>query len=312
MNGGLDGARGGCRIGVSDAVYHFAVHLTEVKGASVATTECYSRHVRTFLSEVAGPDGIVDLSTVSAPMVRSYVTGLGHRYAPQSLKLMATTIRSFLGFAWMSGWTTGDLRGAVGPVVTHRSGHLPKALPDEGVQRLLAGPDRRARTGLRDYALLLLLSRLGLRAGEVARLCLDDIDWVGATLTAKVKGGSRLTLPIPDDVGQALVAYLQRRPAGVTCREVFLAVRGAPLPMTSRSVTQVVARNAARAGLGTVRAHRLRHSAARAVLGAGGTLTEVGELLGHSNSQVTMVYASFDLASLAVLARPWPTEVDDA
>jgi integrase len=175
------------------------------------------------------------------------------------------------------------------------------------LRRLLAGPDRRTATGLRDYALLVLLSRLGLRAGEVAGLCLDDFDWRAATVAAKVKGGGRLRLPIPADVGAVVVAYLRRRPAGATCREVFVQVRGEPRPMTSRAVTQVVARHGARAGLGRVRAHRLRHSAARAVLVAGGSLTEVGELLGHANGQVSMTYASFDQPSLAVLVRPWPT-----
>jgi site-specific recombinase XerC len=228
------------------------------------------------------------------------------------LKLMATAIRSFLGFAWMSGWTGCDLRPAVGAVVTHRFGHLPKALSAEDVQRLLAVPDRRTATGSRDYAVLVVLSRLGLRAGEVAGLRLDDFNWRAATVTARVKGARRLCLPIPHDVGQAVVAYLNWRPVGVSYREVFLQVRGGPTPMTARAVSQVVARHAARAGLGTVRAHRLRHSAARAVLSAGGSLTEIGELLGHADGQVTMAYASLDLLSLAVLVRPWPVEVDHA
>ena len=115
----------------------------------------------------------------------------------------------------MSGWTGCDLRPAVGAVVTHRFGRLPKALPAEDLRRLLAVPDRRTTMGSRDYALLVVLSRLGLRAGEVAGLRLDDFNWRAATVTSKVKGGRRLCLPIPHDVGQAVVAYLNRRPAGV-------------------------------------------------------------------------------------------------
>jgi site-specific recombinase XerD len=299
---------GGCRVRLEVAVGDFERFLVAGKGVSAATRECYVRHVRPFLAEVADSAGVVDLGGVSAQQVRSYVTHLGNRYAPGSLKLIATAIRAFLGFAWMSGWTRCDLTAAVGPVVTHRFGRLPKALPAEDLRRLLAVPDRRTTTGTRDYALLMVLSRLGLRAGEVAGLRLDDFDWRAATVTPRVKGGRRLCLPVPHDVGQAVVAYLGRRPVGVACREVFLQVRGAPAPMTSRAVTQVVAKHAARAGLGTVRAHRLRHSAARAVLTAGGSLTEVGELLGHGNDQVTMMYASFDLQSLSVLARRWPVE----
>ena len=302
---------GGGQLRMELALNDFEHFLSADKGLSVSTRECYVRHVLAFLTEVGGDmAGVVDLGGVSAQRVRSYVTDVGGRYSPQSLRLIATAIRSFLGFAWMSGWTGCDLRPAVGAVVTHRFGRLPKALPAEDIRRLLAVPDRRTTMGSRDYALLVVLSRLGLRAGEVAGLRLDDFNWRAATVTSKVKGGRRLCLPIPHDVGQAVVAYLNRRPAGVASREVFLQVRGAPTPMTGRAVSQVVARHAARAGLGTVRAHRLRHSAACAVLSAGGSLTEVGELLGHADGQVTRAYASFDLRSLAVLARPWPVEVD--
>lgn len=173
-----------------------------MKGSSPGTVECYSRHVRPFLSLLAGADGAVDLCGVSASRVRCYVTDLGGRYAPQTLKLIATSIRSFLGFAWTSGWTSCDLRGAVGPVVVHSSGRLRRALPLQDVQRLLDAPERHTRTGARDHALLLMLFRLGLRAGEAASLRLDDIDWAAATITATVKGGGRRTYPIPDDLGQ--------------------------------------------------------------------------------------------------------------
>lgn len=308
MSSDLAGGTGGCLIRVEVAVSDFERFLLAGKGASVATRECYVRHVRAMLAEVCDATGTIDLGSLPATWVRSYVTQLGGRYAPASLKLIAAAVRSFLRYAWVTGWTAADLAGAVGPVITHRSGRLPRALAAEDLRRLLASPDRRTTTGLRDYALLVLLSRLGLRAGEVAGLCLDDFDWHAATVTAKVKGGGRLRLPIPADVGPVVVAYLRRRPAGAACREVFVQVRGEPRPMTSRAVTQVVARHGARAGLGTVRAHRLRHSAARAVLAAGGSLSEVGELLGHANGQVTMMYASFDQQSLAVLVRPWPQE----
>jgi site-specific recombinase XerD len=308
MSSDLVGATVGCRIRFEVAVSDFERFLLAGKGASVATRQCYVRHVRAMLAEACDAADTVDLGRLSATWVRSYVTRLGGRYAPASTKLIATAVRSFLRHSWVSGWTAADLTGAVGPVITHRSGRLPRALVAEDLCKLLASPDRRTATGLRDYALLILLSRLGLRAGEVAGLRLDDFDWRAATVIAKVKGGRRLRLPIPADVGPVVVAYLQRRPAAAACREVFVQVRGEPKPMTSRAVTQVVARHAARAGLGTVRAHRLRHSAARAVLVAGGSLNEVAELLGHADGQVSMMYASFDRPSLAVLVRPWPQE----
>ena len=203
---------GGRQLRLELAVNDFEYFLSANKGLSVTTRECYVRHVLPFLTEVGDTAGVVDLGGVSAQRVRSYVTDLGGRYSPQSLRLIATAIRSFLGFAWMSGWTGCDLRPAVGGVVTHRFGRLPKALPAEDLRRLLAVPDRRTTMGSRDYALLVVLSRLGLRAGEVAGLRLDDFNWRAATVTAKVKGGRRLCLPIPHDVGQAVVAYLNRRP----------------------------------------------------------------------------------------------------
>lgn len=212
------------------AVCDFGRFLLAGKGASAATRECYVRHVRTMLAEVCDATGTVDLGSLPAVWVRSYVTRLGGRYAPASLKLIATAVRSFLRYAWVSGWTAADLAVAVGPVITHRSGRLPKALAAGDLRRLLASPDRRTTTGLRDYALLMLLARLGLRAGEVAGLCLDDFDWSAATVTAKVKGGGRLRLPIPADVGPVVVAYLRRRPAGAA----WFHHHGRPAVFTTR------------------------------------------------------------------------------
>lgn len=301
--------RGGRGVPLEVAVAEFERFLTVGKGVSVATRECYLRFVTAFLGPRVEAAGSADLSSMSPQWVRSYVTDLGLRYSPMSSKLIATAIRSFLRFAWVSGWTGCDLTAAVGVVVTHRSGRFPKALSAGDLQRLLAVPDRRTCAGARDYAVLVMLSRLGLRAGEVAALYLDDFDWRAATVTPRVKGGRRLCLPVSDEVGRAVAAYLEWRPVGTGYREVFLRVRGVLAPMTARAVTQVVARHAVRAGLGVVRAHRLRHSAARAVLDAGGSLSEVGELLGHGSPSVTMVYASLDLVSLAALTRPWPAEV---
>ena len=312
MSSDVVGGSGGCRIQLAVALDGFERFLVTDKSVSAATVACYLRQARPFMAAATAPGGAVDLGGMSPGWVRSYVTSLGDRYAPQSLKLIATAVRAFLRFAWMSGWTSRDLTGAVGPVVTRRSGLLPRALPVGDLQRLLASPDRSTTVGIRDYALLVLLCRLGLRAGEVAGLRLEDFDWRAATVSPRVKGGARLCLPVPHDVGQAMTVYLRRRPKGIACREVFLRARGAPASMTAGSVTMAVARHAARVGLGTVHAHRLRHSAARAILSAGGSLREVSELLGHASTQVSMSYASFDHASLAGLVRAWPGEVGDA
>lgn len=238
-------------------------------------------------------------------MVRRYVTDLAEVYAPGSVKLMATSIRSFLRYAWSQRLCTRDLSPSVGFVIVHRFGHIPKALNDDELQSLLATPDQATITGVRDYAILLLLSRLGLRSSEVASLRIDNFYWRTGTITARVKGGNLLTLPLPADIGAAIVAYLRMRPS-TDHRRVFVRVRSAALPLTRCAVTNIVARCATKAGLGTVHAHRLRHTTARAILNNGGSLCEVGQLLGHSSEQVTMIYASFDVHRLRPLARAWP------
>ena len=143
---------GGRQLRLELALNDFEHFLSADKGLSVTTRECYVRHVLPFLTEVGDTAGVLDFGGVSAQRVRSYVTGLGGRYSPQSLRLIATAIRSFLGFAWMSGWTGCDLRPAVGAVVTHRFGRLPKALPAADLRRLVAVPDRRTAMGSRDYS----------------------------------------------------------------------------------------------------------------------------------------------------------------
>ena len=287
----------------------FANYLDAGRGVRQSTIDVYVRLVRKFFGGADGGD--ISLGVLTGPAVRDRVTALGATLAPASLKLVATAVRAFLRFVWVRGLTSRDLSGSVGPVIVHRSAGLPKALSSESARALLAAPERGTVLGNRDYAVLLMLLRFGLRASEAAGLCLDDIDWVGGTFSIRVKGGSRAQFPLPVDVGEALVEYLRVRPDSV-CRQVFLTVRGTARPMSKGAVTQVVHHRAERAGLGQVRAHRLRHTAARQVLTGGGTFREVGELLGHTSDQTVRSYSSFDLDSLAALARPWPTEARDA
>jgi integrase/recombinase XerD len=153
----------------------------------------------------------------------------------------------------------------------------------------------------------MLLARLGLRAGEVAALELDDVDWGAGELTVRGKGNRHERLPLPDDVGQALVAYLHRgRPATAQGRQLFVRVRAPHGPMTTAAVSHMVFAAGKRAGLGTVRAHRLRHTAATQLLAAGGPLVEIGQLLRHRSQLSTTIYAKVDTEALRSLARPWP------
>jgi site-specific recombinase XerD len=187
---------------------------------------------------------------------------------------------------------------------------LPKALDPAQVRQLLAGCDRRTATGRRDYAIMVLLSRLGLRAGEVARLGLEDIDWRHGEIAVLGKGNRTERLPLPADVGAAIAAYLRRgRPRTAQGRSVFVRVHAPHRALTTGGVTEVVFDGAQRAGLPKMHAHRLRHAAATAMLHAGTPLAEVGQVLRHRSRLTTAIYAKVDHDALAVLGRPWPVSI---
>jgi integrase len=172
---------------------------------------------------------------------------------------------------------------------------------------MLAAADTTRPAGLRDRAVVLMLARLGLRRGEAASLTLDDVDWRAGSVEVRGKGSSR-TLPLPADVGEALVGWVRARPARARGRALFTQTRQPWEAMTSASVGRAVSRLAERAGLGRVGAHRLRHYAATAVVNSGGSLDEAAQLLGHKSAATTLIYAKTDLASLRELVRPWPLE----
>jgi integrase/recombinase XerD len=170
----------------------------------------------------------------------------------------------------------------------------------------LASCDSSSPMGQRDLAILTLLIRLGLRAGEVAGLALDDLDWSHGELVVKGKGSRQERLPLPVDVGEALVAYLNGGRPAVDCRAVFLRTKAPIRAMTSSAVTQTVSSACMRAGLAPVGAHRLRHSAATTMLHAGVPLAEVGQVLRQTALSTTAIYAKVDRIALGGLVRPWP------
>jgi site-specific recombinase XerD len=155
--------------------------------------------------------------------------------------------------------------------------------------------------------MITMLCRLGLRCAEAAGLRLEDIDWSAGTVAVRGKGGRTDRLPLPVDVGQALVDYLRRGRPETATRTVFVRAVAPFTALHSSSVSCIVGRAARRAGLGTVHAHRLRHTAATATLNAGATLEEVAQLMRHEGVATTFIYAKTDRTRLAQLARPWPT-----
>ena len=202
----------------------------------------------------------------------------------------------------------------VGRPAGHALAGLPQALEPGQVQAMLDSCDPATATGRRDRAVLLMLSRMGLRAGEVAGLGLDDIDWRRGEITVLGKGGRRDRLPLPSDVGAAIVAYLRDgRPSGALDRTVFIAAQAPREALSYTGITTIAADAASRAGIpGPVHAHRLRHSAATAMLRGGGSLTEIGQALRHARPATTAIYAKVDIDALRPLGRPWPGQEETA
>jgi integrase len=244
---------------------------------------------------------------VTAGVVTEFVMAEARHGKVASAKAMTTRLRCFLRFLHVNGLTPISLVGAVPSVAGWRGASLPKALEAVEVARLLKSCDRRTSVGRRDFAILMVLSRLGLRAKEVARLQLGDIDWRLGELAVRGKGNRHDRLPLPVDVGEAIVGWLQRGRPRCAATEVFVRVRAPQRGLSSEGVSAVVWHACERAGMPRMGAHRLRHTAATQLLQAGGTLAEVGQALRHrSSGEVTSMYAKVDRRSLAALVRRWP------
>lgn len=265
----------------------------------------YTRLARAFLTEAV--DAGVQLSELSAAVVTGYVVGECRGRAAGSANHLVTGLRSVLGFLFLAGHINEPLALAVPGVAHWGAGSLPRALSPDTVVALAASCDSDTLAGRRDRAILALLARLGLRAGEVAALELDDLDWPAGELIVRTgKAARRERLPLPVDVGEALVAYLHAGRPPVACRKVFVRLNAPITGLTTAAVTSVVYRACGRAGLPRAGAHRLRHSAATAMLAGGASLTEIGQVLRHARAETTAIYAKVDRTALVGLARPWP------
>lgn len=288
-------------------VDRFRAHLLSERGLRPNGAASYVASVLPFVARVA-PDGSIDSSKVTARDVMTFLSELTRSLAPGTVQRRASALRALLRFWFLDGAIGADLSVAV-PKVAHRQTGLPRGLPTEQVTALLGSCDVSSTNGLRDRAILTLLARMGLRSGEVAGLCLDDLDWRQGEVVVHGKGGHVGRLPLPIDVGQALVAYLKAgRPADALDRHVFVRGRAPHCGLTRVGVTEVVKSAAHRAGLGTIYAHRLRHSVATSMLAAGAPLLEIGQVLRHRSLLTTAIYAKVDTEALRALAMPWPGE----
>ncbi|HTW40711.1 MAG TPA: tyrosine-type recombinase/integrase [Solirubrobacteraceae bacterium] len=283
-------------------------YLVVERGVGASTVRGYVRVARLFLDgRVCSDDVDLDLEHLRAGDVTAFVVARCPSQSQGSAKLTVRALRSLLGFLYLEGMIDRPLADAVPSVASWRLSGLPKGLSPAEVAGLLESCDRASVVGRRDLAMLMLLARLGLRAGEVARLELDDIDWRAGEIVVRGKGDRHERLPLPSDVGETITAYLRDgRPKTAQGRTVFVWVRAPHRELTGDGVSAVVAASAQRAGLGVIYAHRLRHTVASDLLRAGSSLVEVGQVLRHRSMLTTAIYAKVDLEALRTIARSWP------
>jgi integrase/recombinase XerD len=287
-------------------VERYGAYLLERRGLAASTVRDYVGVARVFLSDREAALGELALAGLDGAAVLEFVLRESRRCSVGSAKCMVTRLRALLRFLHVEGEIGQGLAGVVPSVASWRLASLVKALDARSVARLLGSCDRRTRVGRRDFAVLLLLSRLGLRAGEVAALRLSDVDWRAGELLVRGKGGREECLPVPVDVGEALAGWLRRGRPRCECAYLFTRVKAPLGGLSAGGVSMVVRRACQRTGLPAVGAHRLRHTAATEMLRAGGSLTEVGQVLRHRGRDVTSIYAKVDRLALAAVVAPWP------
>jgi integrase/recombinase XerD len=284
----------------------FCVYLLDERGLAPASVRSYLRYAGMFLTELSAPLGAA-LVELSAGQVTAFLVRQSGMRSTWYAKAMVTALRSFLRFLHTAGHIPHPLVGAVPSVPGWKLTTLPRSVTADEVAAVLAGCDRDSAKGRRDYAILLLLARLGLRAGEVSAITLDDIDWRTGELVVRGKGNRVEVLPLPVDVGEALADYVRYgRPRCVT-RQLFVILHA---PFTGLgpkgSVFAVLRRACQRVGITGFGPHRLRHALACDLLRHGASLAEVGQVLRHSDQSTTAIYAKIDQDALRNLARPCP------
>lgn len=281
----------------------FVDFLREERGLSALSVAAYRSDALRFLRHSERSD----LRDLSASEVNKAVLREVLDHSPNSVRRFGVALRSFLRYGYVAGLIDIDLSASALPVSGRRRSLLPKGLTPSEAARLLRSCDRRRPEGRRDYAAMLLMMRLGMRAHEVATLTLEDIDWRAGVVTVHGKGSELDRLPLPVDVGAAITAYLRRGRPATPSREIFIRSFPPRVALTRAGVSGLVLAASRRAGLGRdVRAHQLRHTAACDMLRAGVTPTQIGEVLRHRSAGSTAIYARVDVDHLRLVARPWP------
>ena len=293
---------------IDQVVAKYERFLVGERALSPATAVSWIAFVRRLLSEKFG-NGPVELEKLNASDVIAFIQRHARRYGSSYARKLVASTRSFLRYLHYKGLHPQDLATSVPRVARWSLSALPKHLPADQVKRVLKACDRRTPLGRRNHVILLLLARLGLRAGEVIRLRLEDIDWDHACLLVRGKAGRSAQLPLPGDVARAMAQYIRRDRPRCDCRSIFIRDY-APLDGLSKanSIAKIVWQALKNAGVKSARAgaHLLRHSLATDMLSRGASLDEIGEILRHRSADTTAIYAKVDLKALRSLAVAWP------
>ena len=293
---------------VDAALGEFQMYLRQERSLTEATVINYTPVARSFLSE-RFPKGAVHCQQITAADITAFVKRQATLVTSKRAPLVVTALRSFLRYLFHRGIVAVDLATCVPTIATWSLSKVPRFLAGEQIQKILGSCDRGTAIGKRDYALLLLLARLGLRAGEVVALTLDDLDWEIGLVTVHGKGKRVVQMPLPSEVGTAIADYLSTGRPRCSSRRVFIRAR-APLTGFANSVAicSLVDTAMERAGVKSEYrgSHVFRHSLATQMLNHGSSLDEIGDLLRHRRPDTTRIYAKVDLVSLRSIALPWP------
>jgi site-specific recombinase XerD len=293
---------------VEAALGHFQQYLRQERSLSEATVINYTPVARSFLSE-RFPNGAVHGQQITAADITAFLQRQATLVTSKRAPLVVTALRSFLRYLFHRGIVANDLATCVPTIATWSLSNVPRFLAGEQIQKILGSCDKETAIGKRDYALLLLLARLGLRAGEVVALTLDDFDWEAGLVTVRGKGKRVAQMPLPSEVGTAIADYLSTGRPRCSSRRVFIRAK-APLTGFANSVAicSLVDRALERAAVESEYrgSHVFRHSLATGMLNNGASLPEIGDLLRHRRPDTTRIYAKVDLVSLRFIALPWP------
>lgn len=295
---------------VTEFQRRYVDYLRNDRGLTENSIRVYSPYIHDFLIELVARTGTAPLSGLDAVTVQDFLLDRIQDRSSEYSRLLATALRSFLRFLYLRGETTTDLSVSVATVRRWRQASVPAFFSPEEVEHVLSTPDRSTPCGRRDYAILLLLARLGLRAGEIVLLELSDIRWRAGEIVIRGKGRLLDRLPLLSDIGEALALYLRKDRGCSDSRRVFLRMKAPHVGLTGPATVGNIVRKALaqaeihRTGRGA--AHLFRHSLATRMIRHGASLAEISEVLRHRSQSTTALYAKVDFEALRGIARPWP------